>query len=508
MLIGCGGPMDGPGADDPASDPSADGSGNRDGTTQPGGNVPAPGTPTEPTEPTPPPAPDTSVSLGTAYQVKAIQPPGDYLPRLAPRPTSLVGLGSTLFFSIDSDGAIGGLWKSDGTEAGTVQVQTTRGGVWEVLPVGGRLFFNGADAASGRELWVTDGTAAGTRLVKDVTPGTTGSGLANFAALGDTLLFFRYVPGPSDEDPGRYELWRSDGTEANTRLVVDLGADVSLTNFWRTVGSTLFFSLRDPVHGTELWKTDGTPEGTGLVRDIAPGAADSWPSDFQVVGSSLFFLTTSTHQVWRTDGSEAGTQPVFTWPTTQDSAHLSAGTNGNVFFSRSSTETQLLSLSSLEVDSAGGVQERAIATLPNPYANQADALPYIDTATVAGGKLFFSLTITSPGPAPRDVQLWVTDGTEAGTTQVMRPLSLSDEFASTLFTLDERILYSAPQSGRGIELWVSDGTPAGTGLAQDIDPGESGSYPADFVRVGSRVFFTAYTQEASAMQLWALPLED
>ncbi|WP_434387971.1 ELWxxDGT repeat protein [Melittangium boletus] len=255
--------MDGPGADDPASDPSADGSGNRDGTTQPGGDVPAPGTPSEPTEPTPPPAPDTSVTLGTAYQVKAIQPPGDYLPRLAPRPTSLVGLGSTLFFSIDSDGAIGGLWKSDGTEAGTVQVQTTPGGVWEVLPVGGRLFFNGADAASGRELWVTDGTAASTRLVKDVTPGATGSGLANFAALGDTLLFFRSVPGPGDEDPGHYELWRSDGTEAGTRLVVDLGADVSLTNFWRTVGSTLFFSLRDPVHGTELWKTDGTPGGRG-----------------------------------------------------------------------------------------------------------------------------------------------------------------------------------------------------------------------------------------------------
>ncbi len=504
MLIGCGGPLDGPGADDPASDPSTGGSGNRDNTPQPtppGGDVPAPGTPSEPA-----PAPDNSATLGTAYQVKAILPPDDTTPRLANRPYSLVDVQGTLFFLVNSEEGTGGLWRSDGTEAGTVQVRAFPDTLQQLTVVGNRLFFIGSDAASGQELWVSDGTEAGTRLVGDLTPGAEDSVLSYFSALGDQLLFFRSLAGQG-EDPGRYELWRSDGTEAGTQRVMDLGVGAAPTSYQRRVGDTLFFSLQEPVHGAELWKTDGTTAGTGLVRDIAPGGADAWPVDFQVVGSSLFFIASSTHEVWRTDGSEAGTQPVRPLSEEENNAHLHAGTGGNVFLSSASPDSQLLSLSSLEVDAAGGVQERAIATLPNPYATQEDAAPYINTSAVAGGRFFFSLTITSSGPAPRDVQLWVTDGTNQGTRLVTRPLSLSDEFASSLYALDEHILFSASQAATGLEPWVSDGTASGTGLVQDINPGEGGSYPTDFVRVGSRVFFTAYARGAGA-QLWALPLED
>ena len=43
-----------------------------------------------------------------------------------------------------------------------------------ITPVGGQAFFNSFTSATGFELWRTDGTAAGTRLVKDVFPGTVG----------------------------------------------------------------------------------------------------------------------------------------------------------------------------------------------------------------------------------------------------------------------------------------------------------------------------------------------
>ncbi|HLU38379.1 MAG TPA: ELWxxDGT repeat protein, partial [Planctomycetota bacterium] len=41
------------------------------------------------------------------------------------------------------------------------------------------------------------------------------------------------------------------------------------------------------------------------------------------------------------------------------------------------------------------------------------------------------------------------------------------------------------------ELWITDGTPAGTVLFADLRPGAGGSDPRDFVRVGAFLFFTA-----------------
>ena len=40
--------------------------------------------------------------------------------------------------------------------------------------VGGVLFFTGDDGMSGRELWRSDGTEAGTVRVKDINPGRQG----------------------------------------------------------------------------------------------------------------------------------------------------------------------------------------------------------------------------------------------------------------------------------------------------------------------------------------------
>src|SRR6266481_1927413 len=42
------------------------------------------------------------------------------------------------------------------------------------------------------------------------------------------------------------------------------------------VGSAVFFTAFDGVHGFELWKSNGTPGGTLLVKDIRPGAAGAF----------------------------------------------------------------------------------------------------------------------------------------------------------------------------------------------------------------------------------------
>jgi ELWxxDGT repeat protein len=81
----------------------------------------------------------------------------------------------------------------------------------------------------------------------------------------------------------------------------------------------LYLSADDDVHGRELWKSDGTSDGTILLKDINQdnGQQDwpsggSWPSQFAGGGDVVLFAALDHDngdrtELWRSDGSEAGT---------------------------------------------------------------------------------------------------------------------------------------------------------------------------------------------------------
>ena len=80
-----------------------------------------------------------------------------------------------------------------------------------------------------------------------------------------------------------------------------------------TMGGYFYFAATDGPNGTtgrELWRTDGTSAGTTLVKDINPGAADSLPGQFTVAGTNLFFTANDGmhgSELWKSDGTGAGT---------------------------------------------------------------------------------------------------------------------------------------------------------------------------------------------------------
>ncbi|UMG92898.1 hypothetical protein [Nocardioides sp. TF02-7] len=230
-------------------------------------------------------------------------------------------VGNRLFF-ISPTRKGWSLWRSDGTRGGTVPLRTHLKPAWEqvaespqMVRMGGRLFFHAGDRERGKELWTSDGTRRGTKTLKDIRPGPGHSIPDDLAVVGRTLYF------TAATDRGR-ELWRSDGTRAGTVLVKDISADPgrapgSLT----AAGRRLYFVAADDLHGVELWTSDGTEAGTRMVSNLAPDAQydarSSAPFDLVPAGDRLFFTATADggpHELWVTDGTEAGTRQVTDRP--------------------------------------------------------------------------------------------------------------------------------------------------------------------------------------------------
>lgn len=289
-------------------------------------------------------------------------------------------VGNKVFFTANS-----GLYASDGTPGGTARVSDTAlSSGDELLDVGGIAYFTGTDGYSGIELWRSDGTSGGTYRVKDINPGSPDANPTNLTNVGGTLYFTAtngtggalyktdgtslgtvlirqggitgavgggrkslanangivYFVGV--EATHGSELWRSDGTPAGTYMVKDIypgegGGVTVLSSALVMIGSTVYLNAADDTHGYELWKSDGTEAGTVMVTDINPGITSSSPKQLANINGTLFFRAQSSYaagdQPWTSDGTAAGTQQ---WAAIRPADASNAGSftlaGGNLFF--------------------------------------------------------------------------------------------------------------------------------------------------------------------------------
>ena len=125
----------------------------------------------------------------------------------------------------------------------------------------------------------------------------------------------------------------------------------------------------------------------------------------------------------------------------------------------------------------------------------------------ANGTLFFSANDGTNG-----TELWKSDGTDAGTTQVkdINPGAASsfpgnDQYLnpeSPFAAVGGTVFFRADDGTNGFELWKSDGTDAGTTRISDINAGAPGTQIYSLTNVGGTVFFSAADNGTINFELW------
>jgi ELWxxDGT repeat protein len=415
------------------------------------------------------------------------------MPEVSGNAPQMAVLNGALYF-VGNDGSHGfELFRTDGTEAGTVLVGDTAPGSAGILPnwlttVGGSLFFVGG--VNDRELWKSDGTASGTTLVKDIAPGATFPWPGNFVGLNGVLYFTATEPATG------VELWRSDGTAAGTYRLTDTVPGPSNSSFdlgptgLTSVGDTLFFAALSPEAGRELWKTDGTVAGTGMVADIRPGTATAEPQGlFPFAGGVLFsaFDATSGEELWFSDGTAGGTRRV---------ADIRSGSNGSspYGFARLGDKAYFLAYDS----PFHGLYETDGTTEGTRLVRRFSGIPEAQPRILAlNGALYF---IEREG----GYRLWKSDGTAAGTLPLSSPFPFFSKDRE-LAAVGDVVVFPAFEptvSGAGNEMWRSDGTVEGTGLLKDIRTANRSSNPANVTAFKGRVYFTTAADTGVGAGLW------
>lgn len=346
-------------------------------------------------------------------------------------------------------------------------------------------------------------------LVKDIYPGSTSSingGLAQATATLNGKLIFAANGEEGDE------LWVSDGSAAGTILLKDINIGPSASSYCRNmyvVNNYVLFTANDGVHGLELWRTDGTPEGTQMVKDIRPGAPDgvfvtlSNPlPDFYVWNNVIFFNGNdgTGEELWRSDGTESGTymvkdiNPTPGFTSTSNPRHY-AEYNNKLYFSASSP-FEGIELWVTDGTAAGTMLVKSIQ--PDFYSSEPTNL------ISCNGYLLF---IAKDQQYTND-ELWRSDGTANGTVKVkeINPngnglVNNSNIYERLLIKIENVVYFTANDGVHGYELWRSDGTEAGTFMVKDASANLPGFAPRNFA-VANNILYYRYDDAVYGQELW------
>ena len=321
----------------------------------------------------------------------------------------------------------------------------------------------------GHTLWRTDGSPAGTFELNDEVDFYS---RLTLLTLGDSIVLTN-LPG----HPGTHNLWKSDGTVAGTTAIKP-GLENVHTVTRR--GNHLFFFATELGDDRErYWRSDGTADGTLPIKSPATGTR---PSVGRIDGASVHL------------GPDSGSLLAYDTPNDNDptllyrskrtrnaNPHDLTSVGNDLYFATTYNDEgndHLFDPTDFAIWKKNGNEPaQRLATLPGRVAG---------IYPVADDRVFFTVFETDAVPGSShhiphgESDLWITDGTPAGTRQFTpddSPLTtgVGPAWPDRLALVGDHLFYyltdlnttSGADEQTGA-LWASDGTPNGTHKVLDV----------------------------------------
>lgn len=376
-------------------------------------------------------------------------------------PQDLCLFRGALFFTAESGGARY-LWKAD--SAGLHKMAADP--VSAIVPLGNKLIVQNAAG-----LWVNNGTPGNLQLLKQRLYMA-----ASRITVGNRLIFGATYPN----DTGDALLWVTDGTAGGT---LQLSDQWHLPDYpypqpipFLALGSRALIQVQGR-DGYVLCSTNGTPAGTQSVKLLG----NSYPAYYEaaVFHDRAFFGLSDG--LWKTDGTSSNTVKVHDL--------------GGIVLNLASTGSAL-SGSVLAGNNQSSVwwtqDEKNYVILPFGGKRPSSFVPFGDVMLFNAGK-----------------ELWRTSGSPESTVLLNGAVNIAYHWNGDVSLPQNRILYGSSlyfqgiDDARGRELWVTDGTAAGTRQVRDIYPGKYDSMPDQFTLSGNAIYFAA-DDGRFGRELWRL----
>ncbi len=309
---------------------------------------------------------------------------------------------------------------------------------------GNHVYFAANDAKHGYELWRTDGTNAGSDLLIDIYPGKKSSAPQDITVSGGVLYFTARTETEGEE------IWKSDGTAAGTEMLKDVnpGPASSFPRYLVDADSKFYFAANDGTHGVEFWKSDGTTAGTELIMDSKPGRYNGTSWIMGLAGHNGFLYSVRGRNLFVSDGTEEGTTVIgelgdhytaLNFHKYQDALYV---VNVTYSYDNTSYDVTLVKVQ--------GTTMTDVALLGSGYYY---------TFPITGTSHMYFMAQNTLG----DQLIWQSDGTEEGTVPFLNHETYTAGANPDNFVLfNDKLHFTTYALEAETGLWSTDGTEAGT----------------------------------------------
>lgn len=380
----------------------------------------------------------------------------------------------------------------------------------------GELYFNarGTNVSGiGNELYKTNGTQAGTSLVMNLNPNFSGSSYpSNFTVFNGELYF------TADDGVHGRELFKTDGTTITLVKDINVGSGSSSNHSDNMMamleenGFLYFFAEDTSGTGYDLWKTDGTEAETVKVLELNTNEGSGLNLNFKKLGNSLYFVytdsNTSHKEIYKYEPLSSNQTSVLNVYSSNNSSgygyltifdnKLFAVADGKIYYTNGATN-------GFVVLGTNGITAFNKLTVLN------DGLFFFGNSSINGNQDVYKCFYN---PAENDYRVQLVYDFNAGGSGFLNPLSgsLSDNGIPYFTSLNNKLYFTAreqssPNGGLVYQIYETDGTT--TQIAIPIThSGSPSSRPIYWITANNNKLYFLMSGDNSPEQLWVANPDD